>query len=416
MTEPTHPALARAQLLMERRRFGLAEEELRRGLRDEPENAGMHAYLALCLGEDPARGLEAMDTAIRATVYEPNAPFSWYALSVVASRHGTARHAESAGRAALALAPATPELLAHMAELMANGERLREGLEFAEQALAVAPDEARVLTTAGTVRSRLGRHAQAKADFARALARAPESEPAHTQAGWAALRRRDSEAAIEHFRTSLGLDPEHRRARHGLLEAHRARSHPGYRVFLPVALRFHWIGPQVKWVAVAFAILLAGWAVTIESPLVRLPVQAAVIAAAVFTWTAHPLADLALLRDPAGRALLDRTARVVAVAVSALLCAAAVLGIAWAAGAPRGTGMAAILAVLLTVPVTAIPRAAPGWPRAVQALYAVLLVIPATLAVLHQAGRTPDAGTWFGIAAGGLAFSDFIAEFLPRRR
>jgi tetratricopeptide (TPR) repeat protein len=411
----SHPGLARAQLLMDRRRFRLAEEELRRVLGDEPENGVMQAYLALCLAEEPARAVEAMDTAIRATLHEPDTPFTWYALSLVAARRGTWEHARKAGLTALSLAPEMPELLVHMAELMARRDWLPQGLEFAERALAVTPDDPRVLMTAGTLRSRLGRHAQAKADFARALERAPENHAVQANAGWSALRRRDPDAAIGHFRTSLRLDADERGPRVGLLEAMRARN-ALYRVFLPAALRFYWFQPNLRWVAVALAVALIMYATFVEPAWLRLVLRALIAATAVFVWAARPLADLVLLRDPAGRTLLDRTARTVSILVGVLLLAGSILGIAWTLGAPRGTGLAAILAVLFTISVMGIQQPAAGWPRATYVVYLVLMAIPATIAVLHHARRTDAAGTWVGIAVGGLAFSDLLAEFLPRRR
>ena len=410
----SHPGLARAQLLMDRRRFRLAEEELRRALGDEPENGVMHGYLALCLAEEPARAVEAMDTAIRATLHEPTTPFTWYALSLVAARRGTWEHARKAGSTALSLAPEMPELLVHMAELMARRDWLPQGLEFAERALAVAPDDPRVLMTAGTLRSRLGRHAEAKADFARALERAPENNAVQANAGWSALRRRDPDAAIGHFRTSLRLDPDERGPRVGLLEAMRARN-ALYRVFLPVALRFYWLQPNMKWVAVAVSVALLAYAALVEPVWLRLMLQSIIAAVAVFTWAARPLADLVLLRDPAGRTLLDRSARAVAILVGVLLLAGSILGIAWTMGAPPGIGMAAILAVLFTIPVMGIEQPAPGWPRAAYAAYVVLMTVPGVIAVLHHARKADAAGTWVGITDGGLAFSHLLTEFLPRR-
>jgi tetratricopeptide (TPR) repeat protein len=410
-----HPGLARAQLLMDRRRFRLAEEELRRALGDEPENGVMHAHLALCLAEEPARAVEAMDTAIRATLHEPDTPFTWYTLSLVAARRGTWEHARKAGLTALSLAPEMPELLVHMAELMARRDWLPQGLEFAERALAVAPDDPRVLMIAGTLRSRLGRHAQAKADFARALERAPENYAVQANAGWSALRRRDPDAAISHFRTSLRLDPDERGPRVGLLEAMRARN-ALYRVFLPVALRFYWMPSHMRWVAVALAVAVLAYTTLVEPSWLRPMLQALIAVVAVFTWAARPLADLVLLRDPAGRTLLDRTARTVAVLVAVLLVAASTLGAASTMGAPRGIGMTAILAVLFTIPVMGIQQPAAGWPRAAYVVYLVLMAIPATIAVLHHARRTDAAGTWLGITVGGLAFSHLVTEFLPRHR
>ncbi|HEU0076823.1 MAG TPA: hypothetical protein VFQ76_04185, partial [Longimicrobiaceae bacterium] len=59
-----NPALERARLLMDHRRPGMAADELRRALRDRPEDPVLHAYLALCLAEDPATLAEAGEKAL----------------------------------------------------------------------------------------------------------------------------------------------------------------------------------------------------------------------------------------------------------------------------------------------------------------------------------------------------------------
>lgn len=411
-----HPALTRAQLLMEARRFRLAEAELRHALRDHPESAQIHAYLALCLAEDPARAREARETALWATAYDPLLPAAWYALSLVERRHGTWEAAERPARIALGLAPEHPGLLVNLAQLMLARERYREGLEFAERALAVAPDDVEALTAAGTLRSRMGRHAEAEADFARALARAPDDPTVHGNAGWAALRRGDNAAALRHFRASLQREPGDPRTQNGLLEALRARN-AVYRAFLRVALRLFWVHPHLKWVAIAAAVIGVAYAAVLDLPRpMVLALQAAIIAAAVFTWTARPLADLLMLSDPAGRAVLDPAQKVAAVGVPALVAAAAALGLAWAVGAPGAVGMGAILAVLFTVPLTVATRVAPGPWRRVLAGYTLLLAVPATLAVLHQSLGTDDAGTWFGLAVGGLAMTELMPELAPGPR
>ena len=300
--DSTHHALARAQLLMEQRRFRMAEDELRNALRDEPESAVLHAYLALCMAEDPARRKEAMEEAMWATAYDPVLPTGWYVLSLLQSRQGLPLEAEKTARIALALAPELPPLLLHLAQLMMDRERYRDGLEFAERALAVAPDDPQALMTAGALRSRLGRHAEADADFAAALARAPDDHAVQANAGWAALRRGDAAAALRHFRASLQREPGEPSPQRGLVEALRARN-PLYRAFIRVALRLFWISPLLKWVAIAVAVSAVAYAFALDLPRpVVLALQAAINAAAVFTWTARPLADQLMLADPAGRA------------------------------------------------------------------------------------------------------------------
>lgn len=414
--DSTHHALARAQLLIGQRRFRMAEDELRNALRDEPQSAVLHAYLALCMAEDPARRREAIEEAMWATAYDPVLPTGWYVLSMLQSRQGLPLEAEKTARLALGLAPELPPLLLHLAQLMMDRERYRDGLEFAERALAVAPADPQALMTAGALRSRLGRHAEAEADFARALARAPDDHAVQANAGWAALRRGDAAAALRHFRASLQREPGEPGPQHGLVEALRARN-PLYRAFIRVALRLFWISPILKWVAIAVAVSAVAYAFALDLPRpVVLALQSAIIAAAVLTWTARPLADLLMLSDPAGRAFLDPAQKVAAAGVPVLLGAALALGLAWAVGAPRGTGMAAIFALLFTIPLAAGPRTPPGRWRLVLAGYTLLLAVPATLAVLHHSLRTDHASTWFGLAIGGLCMTDLIAELAPRPR
>ncbi|HEX5870320.1 MAG TPA: tetratricopeptide repeat protein [Longimicrobium sp.] len=412
----THPALARAQLLMEQRRYRMAEDELRKALRDEPESAPLHAYLALCMAEDPARRREAMEEAMWATAYDPVLPTGWYVLSLLQSRQGAVFEAEKTARLALGLAPEMPPLLLHLATLMMDRERYRDGLEFAERALAVAPDDAGALMTTGALRSRLGRHAEAEADFARALARAPDDHAVQANAGWAALRRGDPAAAVRHFRASLRREPGERSAQRGLLEALRARN-PAYRGFLRVALRMYWMPGFMKWVAIGFSIVLLAWVSIYDlPPWLLLPLQAAVIAAAVFTWTARPLADLLMLSDPAGRAVLDRAQKVAAVGVAALLAAAVLLGAAWTLGAPKGSGMAAILTIFFTIPFTTAPQLPRGPWRLALAAWTVLLAVPAVLTVLHHARGTGDPGFWLGLTLSGLVVPDFAVAMVAETR
>lgn len=414
--DSTTPALARAQLLMGQRRYRMAEDELRKALRDEPESAPLHAYLALCMAEDPARRREAMEEAMWATAHDPVLPTGWYVLSLLQSRQGLVVEAEKTARIALGLAPEMPPLLLHLATLMLDRERYRDGLQFSERALAVAPHDPQALMTAGSLRSQLGRHAEAQADFDRALALAPDDHAVQGNAGWAALRRGDPTAGLRHFRASLQREPGEKSAQRGLLEALRARN-PAYRGFLRVALRLYWMPPFMKWVAVCIAVMLLAFVSMLELPLwLLLPLQASIIATAVLTWTAKPLADLLMLADPSGRAVLDSAQKMAAVVVAALLATAVLLGVAWALGAPKGTGMAAIFAVLFTIPPTAAPRLPPGRWQAVLAAWTALLATFGGMAVLHHASATGDPGFWVGLTVGGLSMADVMVHTAAETR
>ena len=410
MTADTHPGLERARLLMRARRWALAEAELRRALAEEPDDARLHATLALCLSEDPARADDALRAALQGTVADPLAAGTWYALSLVQHRAGALPSAEQAARIAVGRAPEQPGMLLQLGRVLMAMEQFRAAMEPVEQALALAPDDDDALMLAGTLASRLGRHDDARAWFARALAAAPDDHAVHGNAGWAALRRGDAAAALTHFRVSLRLDASEPAARRGMLEAMRARN-PAYRIFLRAALRLYWIPPHLKWLAIGLAVMALAWISIADLPAwFLLPVQAAVVAAAAFTWTARPLADLALLRDPLAAASLDAPQRTGAAVTGALVGAALVLAGAWQLGAPRGTGLAALLCLLFTIPAAAATRAVTPRHRRATVLLAAALTVPAALALVLHARQTGDAGLWLGLTIGGLSLTDLVAD------
>lgn len=412
----TNPALARSQLLMDRGRYALAEEEVRRGLAQEPENALLMAQLALCVAEDPSRAREAMDTALRAAGQAPDNAAVWYAVSRVAERHGTVRQAENAAGMALSLAPEVPALLLEGARLLMEDQRYRAATGLVERALAIDPEDHAALMLAGAIRSRMGMHAHARAHFDRALELAPNDYAVQANAGWAALRRGDPEAAARHFRMALALAPEEERAQRGLVEAMRSRN-AAYAFFSRMAVRLRHVPRFFKWACIYWA--LGGLAYLTLGRFPRLllfPVQAAVVCCAILAWAAPQLADLLLLRDPETRGEMDPVRRACAVGVAALLALGAALGLAMRMGAGRPSGIAAVVAVFLSIPVATAPRLKRGLQRRIFAWLAVLLAVCGLMAVVRRAQGADDMLFWLMALALGSAALDCLGEDLPQRR
>lgn len=416
LMDTRHPALPRAQLLINQRRFRLAEEELRRGLADEPENAMMHAQLALCMVEEPARAAQALAAAKAAVAYAPNDATMWHALARVAERCGKVNEAELAAATALSLAPRTTLLLLNGAALLLERGWYRAALRLAERALEIAPNDANALMTAGALRSRMGLHNRARADFDRALALEPDDKAVQANAGWAALRRGDAEAAVRHFRTSLRLDPEEPRSQRGLREAMRARN-PAYGFYLRLSLGLQRLPAFFKWVAVAFSFMIL-FAVSLDvlPPLPLLALQVTVLTLTVLIWTAPPLADLLLLRSAEGRQALDPMRKASAVGTAALLAVAAALGVAHQLRPSGAVALAAILAVQFTIPLSTAPRTRPGRQRMVFGAIVGLLAVFAIISLFRFAQRQDDAVLWLMASAAGLLYADVLAEYLPGRR
>lgn len=414
-----HPALERARLLMDHRRHAMAAGELRAALRDAPEDAVLHAYLAVCLAENPATLEEAKEKALWATAYDPASPVGWYALAAVERKRGRGLEAEKAARIALGLNPEAPALFAELGSLLLAQERPRAALEQADGGLAVAPDHVACLMVRGSALARLGRHAEAGEAYARALSLSPEDAAVHGNAGWALLRRGDATAALEHFRESLRLDPSMGPARDGLLEALRART-PVYGALLRAAFRIPSLGMVSRVLAVIAGVVAVCMLeiARLDADLPRalvLPLEVAVVALVFLSWTARPLTDLLLFSDPLARHVLSRAQRIGAVATAVSLAAAIVLAVLALAGGGAAVAFAAILAGLYTIPIGAAVRARPGRARAAMAAYVLLVPVPAAVFLAQQARGGDGAGAWFGLTVMSVVMADLLSDGLSGR-
>ncbi len=415
----THPGLERARLLMDHHRPGMAAEELRRALRDLPEDPVLHAYLALCLAEDPATLAEAQVKALWATAYDPASPLAWFALAAVERRRGRGKEVERALRIALGLNPEAPGLFAELASLLLAQERPRAALEEADRGLALDPDHVGCLVVRGGALARLGRHDAAGEAYAGALSRSPEDPAVHGGAGWALLRRGDSAGAADRFREALRLDPAAGRAQDGLMEALRARN-PVYRALLRASFRVPDLGTGARALAVVCGVVavcvleIARHEADLPAILV-LPLEIAVVAVVFLSWTARSLSDLLLFSDPLARQTLSRAQRIGAVGMAASLLAGAVLGLLALAGAGGGLAFAAAVAALYTIPIGAALRAKPGRPRALMTAYSLLVPVPAAVFLAQQARGAEGAGTWFGITVAAIVMSDALSDVLSGR-
>jgi len=109
--------------------------------------------------------------------------------------------------AAMALAPATPLLLEHRANLLAVLGRFEEALAGYNAVLAARPGDAGTLNNRGSALLNLGRAEEALADFDAALARQPGLADAWHNRGNALRRANRLEAALDAYDHALRLRP-----------------------------------------------------------------------------------------------------------------------------------------------------------------------------------------------------------------
>lgn len=242
MTE-THDApdwrhcLTRAEMLIERDRYADAAEWCQRGLQGHPDNAQLHAMLALCWMNVDGRQEDAVQSARRSVGLDPEDAHNHAMLALALSHRakdgqdGLLREALDASRKSLELDAWS--VLAHSAQtqVLIRLRRWREAEESARAALAINPENPRLGAQLAVILHQLGKHEDHEHLANYHLSQHPEDDAAHCNAGLNALRKGNHQAANAHFLEALRLDPSNEGARMLLAESFRARSLP-YRMLL----------------------------------------------------------------------------------------------------------------------------------------------------------------------------------------
>lgn len=110
---------------------------------------------------------------------------------------------------ALSIRPDDPMALRNMAYLQLAAGQFNQAVETLSRLIRVRPSDCWAYEYRGEALYQLGRTAQAEASFAEALSLDPNSSMARYRLGEIAYKRRDFEAALNHFRSYLqGDSPE----------------------------------------------------------------------------------------------------------------------------------------------------------------------------------------------------------------
>jgi tetratricopeptide (TPR) repeat protein len=222
-------------------RADLAEPLVRRGLEADPDSPFGHALLALCLHhKEDVDGAER--EAREAVAQGPGFPFGHYVLGLVLLKSKKVVEAEAAAMSALDLAPEDENHLALLGRVRLARKRPAEALELALRGLAVDPNDLNCLNLRVVALRELGRNAESQLAARELLARHPDDELGHIQAGLARSAVHDHDGARAHFGEALRLDPTNA----ALAEAFESR-HPGRARLAGVAAIVAVVGAFVPW-------------------------------------------------------------------------------------------------------------------------------------------------------------------------
>lgn len=304
--------LARAQLLLAQSRPADAERETMLALAAQPDDVAALALLSLSRSEQ-RKGPESLAAAETAIGLAPDNAYLHYVHAVALHRLDREADARLAIGEALRLDPGDEDHFALLSSIELARRDWPAALEAADQALALNPEHVNAANLRAMALVRLGRKEEATATVDFALHRAPENAFSHANQGWNCLHRNDPRRAQEHFREALRLEPDLEYARHGMLEALKARN-PVYRAMLAY---FLWIGRQSRqfqWAFVIGTYLTSRFIGRILAAPggVATPILVLVVlfyALVYLSWTSMPMFNLLLRFDRFGRLVLSRDER-----------------------------------------------------------------------------------------------------------
>jgi tetratricopeptide (TPR) repeat protein len=410
--------LERALILFEQSRFDLAEQEVRRDLEAEPDNATAHALLGLCLAE---RGehRQAMWTAQEAVTREPDLPFAHYALASILQDRERLDEASAVIEEAIRLDPKNTNFLAQLASVRFDQGRWQDALEISEQGLRIDPEHVACINFRAMALNKLGRASEARAAIESALARDPLNAVTHANQGWACLQRGDVTHALEHFREALRLDAEFAMARHGIVECLKTR-YMIYRLLLRFMLWMAGLSKRAQWsLILGGAIGYLGLLFVQDrwpdlAPIIW-PVLIVYLLFGVLTWIADPLFNLLLRLDPSGRLALTPAQLAASTWVGICLLGAILAGFVGLILFSEGILLGAAVCACLVIPVTGIFNCPTGWPRRFCIVYTLILaMLGAASAVLLLAavGMPHKEHDWYRSWGWGLFLAFVFGAFM----
>jgi tetratricopeptide (TPR) repeat protein len=422
--------LQRALLLFDQSRHELAETELRQALAVDPHEPFAHSLLSLCLAERE-QFQEATEEARQAVHLSPDSAFAHYALAKILHLRNRNEEALAALSEALRLDSSEAGHFALLAGIHIGEKRWRGALEAAERGLQIDSEHLGCTNLRAIALVKLGRRAEADATIEAALAKSPENALTHANQGWTLLERGDAKRALEHFREALRLDPENDWARHGIIEALKAR-HFLYAFMLRYFFWMSRLSTRAQWGVIVGGYvgsrILAG--ISRNNPRLApwtLPLQIFYVLFVLLTWTADPLFNLLLRLNRFGRLALSREKVVASNWIgSCLLLSLAFLIACCFTGFASACLIGAFVFGFMIVPLAGTFRCEAGWPRKSMAAYTGLMAvagIAALIVVALDSQAKPSSKASDSLAAAlislffiGVIGSSWVANILISQR
>lgn len=274
------PELERIWLLLEHRRYGLAEDAARHRLAADPADWRACVVLAHAL-RCAGRLAEARSAAMAAVGLAPESAATHFVLAQVCSQQGLFEQAHKAAIEALRISPHQAEYHGFRAQLFYLSNSCRAAISCANEGLQLDARNADCLLWRAMAQERLEKTDAADEDFDRVLRAAPTSTVVHEWRGKLLLQRHEPHQAALHLMEALRLAPDNGKLLVPLRQARQQQLWPAWLLLLhrkrqhdwTTGLPFSWWGPLVS--ILTPSVQLRSWWLTRHDPVFqdRIPGQ-----------------------------------------------------------------------------------------------------------------------------------------------
>lgn len=313
-------SLPHGLLLHQQGKLDQAESCYREHLAGEPNDDYAHCRLALCLLEMEGRKKDALDEIDRAIALEPEHDYYHAVRSIILSNLNRGKDAIEAAETSIEQNPEASFNFTAKAGALADLSRWADAETELHKALVLDADNNFAKNLLANVLRNQGKQVDSEIAIEQLLADDPESAYAHTNAGWAALRRGDSQQAEEHFREALRLDPDFEMAREGLLESFKGRSWI-YRAYLRYVFFMARFTSGKQWAIIIGAVIIVQVVIRLVGQRMGFLILGLYLFFASFTWLASSVGNFLVLLDRSARHALKPPEKRQGIAVALFLIA-----------------------------------------------------------------------------------------------
>lgn len=236
-------------------------------------------------------------------------------------------------RTALEIMPDNPNFHSLAALIEIKNNNLESAYRHLKVALELDPRNKLSLSINSTLAFSLFNKKEAIELLNKLIQNYPEDPSLHNRLAWWYLEVGKSEDALNHFNTSLSIDPHNKNAQNGLAEALKS-NFLIYRVYLVYSLFINRIGEKTRWILVLLALILARFfssfnSTSPEYKKITIPLTILFIGFILSTWMIEPIGNIYLRYHKYGKNLLNQKLKTLSTVNSFLLFLSVVSGISF---------------------------------------------------------------------------------------